>query len=38
MNFMEEESTTLDAQYDQALVKVQQLNELLLKLANKDTL
>jgi hypothetical protein len=38
MSFMEEESAGLDAQYDQAMVKVQQLNELLQKLANKDSL
>ena len=35
---MQEENTGLDSQYDAALTQVQQLNELLQKLANKDSL
>jgi len=35
---MEEETTGIDSQYDEALIKVQSLNDLLQKLANKDSL
>jgi len=38
MSYMEEETTGLDSQYDEALIKVQSLNDLLQKLANKDSL
>ncbi len=38
MSYIHESNTSLDSQYDAALTQVQQLNELLQKLANKDSL
>jgi hypothetical protein len=38
MSYMHESNNSLDSQYDAALTQVQQLNELLQKLANKDSL
>ena len=38
MSYMQEENNGLESQYDAALTQVQQLNDLLQKLANKDSL